>query len=180
MLERLAKKHNLWLKMLNNLDCDNSIAEDIVQEMYIRLHEHVDKLEDILINDDINTYFVYITLRNMYISHIRSKKMTMYPIISDYNLADESLGIDYYEMESSYFYYLKDKLKDALMTFNAQERQIYELHYIKGQSQRKISRESEVSLNKIQTINKNIKRKLRIALLEDVQDYYNEDFNFKM
>lgn len=180
MLDRLSKKHNLWLKMLINLGCDNDIAEDIVQEMYIRLHDRVDDIDRILINDEINTYFVYITLRNLFISHIRStNKLTIYPLIDGLEFEQHTEDVGYHEMESAYFTYLHDKIKDVLKTFDAQERLIYDFHFVKGQSLRKIHRESGVGKTSINNTYKNIKRKLRNALMEDLEDYYNEDFNIK-
>ena len=38
MLELLAKEHTLWLKMVINMGCSKDVAEDIVQEMYLKLY----------------------------------------------------------------------------------------------------------------------------------------------
>ena len=54
MLEKLAKHHDLWIKMLINLGCDLDTAKDIVQNMYLRLHNLVKDEDRIMYNDDVN------------------------------------------------------------------------------------------------------------------------------
>ena len=41
MLEKLAKHHDLWIKMLINLGCDVETSKDLVQDMYLKLHRLV-------------------------------------------------------------------------------------------------------------------------------------------
>lgn len=178
MLEELASKHKLWLSFLHKFGCDNSIAEDMVQDMYIRLHERVKDVDKILVNGSIKTYFVYVVLRNMYISHIRKDKSVMFPYL-DFDIQDSSENVSDKELESSYFYYLKDKLQETLKTLSRHERLMYDLHFVKGKTQREIARESGAGLSHVNNTCKNIKRVLRAALMEDLEDYYNEDYNLK-
>lgn len=178
MLEILAEKHNLWLKFLNNLGCDNSFAEDLVQEMYIRLNDRLDDIDKIINDRGLNTYFVYIVLRNMYISHLRKNRAHIYPYL-EYDVADTSCSAVEAEMESAYFTYLNDKLKDAVNSLSQHERIMYDLHFVKGKPQREIARDSKVGLSSVNNTCKNIKRVLRIALLEDLEDYYNEEYHLK-
>jgi DNA-directed RNA polymerase specialized sigma24 family protein len=41
MLEKLAVHQELWIKMLVNLGCKIDVAEDLVQDMYLRMHRLV-------------------------------------------------------------------------------------------------------------------------------------------
>ena len=36
-IENLYLKHKIWIKIVKSFGCNNSIAEDIVQEMYIKI-----------------------------------------------------------------------------------------------------------------------------------------------
>ena len=48
-------------------------AEDIVQEMYIRLNKYVEDPERIMYKDEPNKLFVWVTLRNM-VRNFQNKK----------------------------------------------------------------------------------------------------------
>ena len=48
-------------------------AEDVVQEMYLRLNKYVDDPERIMYNDEPNKLFVWVTLRNM-VRNLQTKK----------------------------------------------------------------------------------------------------------
>ena len=75
MLEVIGKQHTLWLKYLNKLGCQKD-CEDIVQEMYIKIYNYLQKYDrNLMYNDDeVNYYFVYVTLQNLYYDTIKKKK----------------------------------------------------------------------------------------------------------
>lgn len=178
MLEKLSKHHDLWIKMLVNLGCEVELAKDLVQEMYLRLDRLVEDEDRIMYNDSINRYFVYTTLRNMYFSHLTKKsKVTIYPLLES---DDEEVSADEFEElldENAYFRFMLDKVYDMLDGLHAYEKQLFRLHFIEGQSLRKISRESKVSLSSVHNSIKNQRRMIRALLLEDFEDYKNKDYN---
>jgi len=73
-LEKIAEKHEDWHRIVLSFGCKESIAEDIVQEMYIRIHTYITKGVDISYGDDINHIFIYRTLRSLYIDLHRKEK----------------------------------------------------------------------------------------------------------
>ena len=73
LLELLAKRHKDWCKMVQSFGCPSHMVEDIVQEMYLRMYKYVDQPERIMYKDDINTLFVYVSLKNMYADYAKSK-----------------------------------------------------------------------------------------------------------
>lgn len=183
MLEELSKNHRLWLKMLHKIGCPNHLAEDIVQEFYIKAYEQKDYHHKIIDCGKINTYYVYAMIRNMFISHLRLDKKYVHPYV-DWQIADEISGLEpdelHLEMEVSYLEYLKDKIDLIVDGFTRHERQLYELHFIKGIPQRKISRDSKIGMSSINNTVRHIKKVFRQALYEDAQDFYNQDYNFKI
>lgn len=76
ILAVLFKKHNLWLTYIKSFGCNEDIAEDFVQEMYIKIFIYIQKNgNDIMYNDtEVNFYFVYVTLKNMWYDNARKKK----------------------------------------------------------------------------------------------------------
>ena len=85
-LEKIAEKHDDWHRIVLSFGCKESIAEDIVQEMYIRIHTYITKGVDISYGDDINHIFIYRTLRSLYIDLHRKEKNIIKTNID--NLAD--------------------------------------------------------------------------------------------
>jgi len=74
MLELIAKRHNAWVGYLINNGCPPSIAEDIVQEMYIKIHRSCTTVKKIMFNDnDINHKYIRVTIMNLYRDYYRSK-----------------------------------------------------------------------------------------------------------
>lgn len=64
ILEELSKKDKEWRKAAYLICKDKMLADDLVQEMYLRL---MDKTK-------WNDYFVYITLRNLFLDRLRKEK----------------------------------------------------------------------------------------------------------
>lgn len=75
-LEKIAEKHDDWHRIVLSFGCKESIAEDIVQEMYIRIHTYITKGVDISFEDDVNHMYIYRTLRALFIDlHRKEKKI---------------------------------------------------------------------------------------------------------
>lgn len=85
-LEKIAEKHDDWHRIVLSFGCKESIAEDIVQEMYIRIHTYITKGVDISYDDDVNHMYIYRTLRSLYIDLHRKEKNIIKTNID--NLAD--------------------------------------------------------------------------------------------
>jgi DNA-directed RNA polymerase specialized sigma24 family protein len=85
-LEKIAEKHDDWHRIVLSFGCKESIAEDIVQEMYIRIHTYITKGVDISFEDDINHMYIYRTLRALFIDLHRKEKKIIKTNID--NLAD--------------------------------------------------------------------------------------------
>lgn len=181
MLEKLAKHHDLWIKMLINLGCDLDVAKDIVQNMYLRLHNLVKDEDRIMYNDDVNRYFVYTTLRNMYFSHLKkANAYSIYPLFETEEHADKHTedldSLNDILDENAYFRFLIDKIYDMVNSWEVYDRKLFDLYFIRGQSLRQISKGSKIGLSSIHNSVLNYKEKLRELLLEDLEDYYNEDY----
>jgi len=76
VLDILFLKHETWIKYVRSFGCDEEVAEDFVQEMYIKIFNYTQKKNfDLMYNEnEVNYYFVYVTLKNLYYDNLRQKK----------------------------------------------------------------------------------------------------------
>ncbi len=73
-LEKIAAKHQDWLSIVKSFGCKPEIAEDIVQECYYKLDGLLKSGLDISYGDSINYYYVYKTLKGLYLDLYRKEK----------------------------------------------------------------------------------------------------------
>ncbi len=64
MLNELAKKDKLWREMAYKLCSNRMLADDIVQDMYLKVKDY----------KDVNEFFIYKVLKNLFLNHIKEKK----------------------------------------------------------------------------------------------------------
>lgn len=80
------------------MGCPNDLCEDITQEMYIKIDGYVKKNNNsIRYNDDINIYFIYLTLRSLYYDYIRKSSKIKMIEFEDYMLEKDQ---EIYEQEN--------------------------------------------------------------------------------
>lgn len=68
MLHKVSKKHNKWLKLAKNLCNNKTDAEDIVQDMYLKL---------LNINKELNDAYICRIITNMVYDKTRSNRKTV-------------------------------------------------------------------------------------------------------
>ena len=174
MLEKLAVHHLLWIKMLVNLGCKVEDAQDLVQDMYIRLDRLVKDPSKMMYGDDVNRYYVWTTLRNMYFSKLKKDRASIFYELRD---SDESEIDDYDTLEDDAFRSITDKIDNITSKWTIYDKRLFELYFIEGLSLRAISKGSKIGLTSIHTSILNYKQILRDNLSEDLIDYFNQDFD---
>ena len=174
MLEKLAQHHVLWIKMLVNLGCGVEDAKDLVQDMYIRLHDLVKDPKRIMYGDEVNRYYVWITLRNMYFSSLKKKRNNIFYELRD---TDDIELNEYDSLEDSAFLFLESQIESITSKWEIYDKRLFELYFMQGLSLRAISKGSKIGLTSIHTSGLNYKRILRESLSEDLMDYFNQDFD---
>ena len=74
ILDLLAEKHKDWISIVVSFGCNKDTAEDIVQEMYIKMHRLIYKGTNIMYNEsEVNYFYVFRTLRSMFIDLTRKQ-----------------------------------------------------------------------------------------------------------
>lgn len=87
-----------WIGFVKSFGCNDYIAEDYVQEMYIKLHNN----KNLMFNEtEVNIYFIYVVLKNMYFDDLR-KAVTKIELDDNYlQLEDEIFDDNYIEQSEA-------------------------------------------------------------------------------
>tara|TARA_R100000315_G_C5219640_1_gene131812 strand:+ start:35 stop:526 length:492 start_codon:yes stop_codon:yes gene_type:complete len=72
-LEKIAQKHKDWLRIVKSFGCEGDKCEDIVQEMYLKVHTLISNGTDISYGDEINHFYIYRILRSLFIDLCRKE-----------------------------------------------------------------------------------------------------------
>lgn len=72
----IFKKHQTWVDIVSSFGVTKETAEDITQEMYIKIHKSILKYgQDIMYDkDEINYYYIFKTLNSIFIDLKRKQK----------------------------------------------------------------------------------------------------------
>lgn len=169
ILELLAKKHIDWIKMVQSFGCDPILAEDIVQEMYIRLHKYIDDPERIMYGEEVNTYFVYITLRNMY--NTIKKIQSRVEFVDLQEVEDELIfeDVNYQNFES--FDDLIDKIWEDVEDWHWYDKKMFQLYHNSPMSIRTIADETKISARSIFNTLKNGRERIQEICEEEYKTW---------
>lgn len=75
VLEIIAERHKEWHFLTMAFGCNKDTAEDIVQEMYLRIHKIIQKGTNIMYSEtEVNTYYILKTLKSIFLDKIRKEK----------------------------------------------------------------------------------------------------------
>jgi DNA-directed RNA polymerase specialized sigma24 family protein len=178
MLELLAQKHNTWLRMVMSFGSDYDTAQDIVQSMYLRMHKYVKDEERIMYNDDeINRFFVYVTLKNMYFTYVKSNSKYSFFDIWEHEGADEFVEEVFDHAMDIAFEKLVHSIHDEMKSWHRYDRILSEKYLKSDYSLRDIATGSGISLTSIFNSMRENKRILKEKFSEDWEDFKNGDYN---
>jgi DNA-directed RNA polymerase specialized sigma24 family protein len=163
MLEILAKQHLTWIKYLRSFGCPEYLCEDFVQDMYIKIHEYLEKYDrDLMYNgDEVNYYFVYVTLYNLYKDSHRKKKLNFIDVLDFHELDIEDKV--YFEIDNT------KELEAIEKWYKSENKNVYEdLYYkkifeevfIEKKSVSELSRESKITYWSLRNAVKIIKKQI--------------------
>ena len=149
VLEILAKDHSKWLRISRSFGL-NEEAEDLVQNIYIKIYEWKGKYDKTLMYNEkeVNHYFVSLVLRNLFLDQCKTKKNKV--PLND-NLKDKSkndLTIEYKEK--------LNEVKREIESWHLYDRKIYELLYQEGYSMLELSKKTGIDYYNIYRTKKKI------------------------
>lgn len=84
MLSKIFQKHRNWIDIVSSFGCNKDTAEDIVQEMYIKIQKNLNNGLDINYdNDDYNYFYIFKTLKSMFLDLRRKESKVIIFNIDD-------------------------------------------------------------------------------------------------
>lgn len=174
LLKKLANKYDDWLRMAKSFDISDDEASEIVQEMFIRIFDYVKEPHKIMYNkDEVNTFYIYITLRNLYYANIhngtkKDSRIVYTDEITDYNL-NRVLENSYDSIEEKEkLEALFERVEQVVDEWYWYDKGIFNLYYKTDMSMRDISKETKISLSSIFNTIKNAK----VIIKENLYDEY--------
>ena len=153
MLEELYKYHDEWLAIAVAMTSTKEDAEDLVQDMYIRLNEKLDSIERIRHGkDDVNRYFVYLTIRNLARDNLRKRR-------PDITYVDYIEELDRPEVEHTIE--VMHDIDKEIESWHWYEKTLFNIYMRSQKSMRDIADESGISLTNIFHTIKKCKQRLK-------------------
>lgn len=156
-----TERHKDWIQMASNLGAGH-YAEDIVQEMYIKLSQikNKERLIDKKNPNQLVGFYVYTIIRSLIVDLQRVKKRTK--IISIEHIKElEASDIDL-EFEAEFAKKL-DAVEQAKDQMNWYDLKLFELYHNEGLSIRKLSKETRISASSIFNTLRNAKSEIHQA-----------------
>jgi len=127
----IAKKHETWIDIVCTFGCTRRIAEDITQEMYIKIQLKLEEGKiDIMYNDEINYYYIFKTLNSIFIDLKRkNKNITICHLSENIDNEEEWYVGKLNLLSHNDVNYLEayEKIEDALSKMHWYDRKIFEV-----------------------------------------------------
>lgn len=182
ILDILATKHNDWIKMASSFKLNKNDANELVQEMYIRMYDYTKDINRIMYKEnEINTFYIYITLKNLYYTNYtnygKRKKITLFTDIEEqYNYGINNIANN--DEDTNTDYDKKVKLEDLCNKIDGiidkwywYDKKLTKLYFNTRMSMRDISKETKISLSSIFNTLTNAKEKIRKETKEEYKKY---------
>ena len=152
-LNLIAKKHQDWIRIVKSFGCNSDTAEDIVQEMYIKINKTLNNGANIMYtNSQVNHFYIFRTLRSMFLDLIRKEKKITFLEIDQLN---HNLNTDeIVNFEESYKNFL-----ETLDEMHWYDKKVFE--YIEdGESIAGLSEKTKISYYSLYNTYKRVKKTL--------------------
>ena len=186
ILDILSQKHQDWYNMARSFGLSDDDSNEIVQEMYIRIYEYTKDIKKIMYNEtEVNTFYIYITLRNLYYSNfakygksVKTKKIFLFT-----EMDDNSIKKVYNNYCEDYEIYMRsvnkkkkldillEKIEQTIDSWYWYDKKLTKLYFDSGMSMRDLSKETKISLSSIFNTLTNAKEKIRENTKQEYKDY---------
>jgi len=152
--------------------------------MYLRLNRYIDNPEKIIKDGEVNSYFIYITLRNLFYDAKKSHKAEISKDYSDVeNISILSALAEIPEeteendgMEKAYLT-IFEAIDKEVSTWHWYDQKLFRLYYYTPQSLRDIAGDTKISLTSIYNSCKNYRKIIEEKFGEDIEDFFNQDYD---
>ena len=157
LLTKIFKKHNIWIDIITSFGCNKDTAEDIVMEMYIKIQKNINNGLNIdYDDDDYNYYYIFKTLKTMFIDLKRKEaKVTILNIDEQISYFNLDYDVNY---KAAY-----NKILDELDKMYWYDKKVYEL-LDDNESVAKLSRKTNIPYHSLYNTYRKVIKKLKKTL----------------
>lgn len=173
-LKEVAKYHKEWVDTCKALG-GGDYSEDIVQEMYIKLHKYA--TYDKIIKDGIlQKGYVFFTLKSI-IYTLKNKQKNVYKEELKNNIAYDDSDIEEHKAFDKFCNSLDDYLLSKEKESEWYRSRLFYIYKETGLSMRKLGELSDISWVSIFYNLKKVKSEIKEEFQEDWDDYINGDYD---
>lgn len=156
--------------MARSFGANKDVAEDLVQEMYLRLYDYVDNVDRIMYNEkEVNTFFVYVTLRNLYGYLMKAKSRIT--IVEIDQLSDELLFEEANIEAEHRMVELYDQIWESVDDWHWYDKKLFDIYHNSDMSIRKLSEDTNISARSIWNTLDNGRKRIQEAHKEAYQSW---------
>ena len=202
ILIKLDEMRDDWIAIANSfLNNNNSIAEDIVQDSYLKLLRlgKIHKTINVFDNGDtkINPGYMYMTIRSVAYDYLKADGFNTGLLVSlpnDSSIEKDSEDIfstvaineqilknyqddDYSVERNEAMGLMIDSMNDVIDNCDWFDKQVYKLYIGSGKSMQDLSDETSISKTSINQAVQRVKSAIREAIREDYIDYKNGEYD---
>lgn len=157
ILNILSQDHDKWLRIVKSFGLDKD-AEDLVQDMYLKIYQLDPKYKQtIMFNEtEVNHYFIFRMLRNMFLDKCKKKKYTTSIETTNVNPLSKEISYEYQEQI--------DLIKNEIDTWHVYYKRIHELLYLEGINMTQLSKMTGIDYNVIRRAKQKIDKLLKMQM----------------
>lgn len=153
----IYRKHSEWVAIVQRFGCNKDTAEDLVQEMYIKIKRKLDEGADIMFSEtEVNYYYVFKTLNTLFLDLKKKEKNIYFE-----NVDDVQIEVDD-KVNYATIYAL---VQEELSNFHWYDQKVYEL-IEGGESIQSLSDKTNIGYHSLRNtyikVKKKIKKKLNL------------------
>lgn len=160
--------HTLWYVAIGYLK-DNQLAEDMVQDTFIKVSEHLNCIEDI--NSKMTKYYLITIIRHKCIDLIRKKNRTqetLYDTQENYCAEIDNMPLNKVIRQETF-----NEVKDIIKKLDDNYRIPLSLRYLHGLTNSEISGLLDISVNLVAVRINRAKKMVKHRLVESTEHYDN-------
>tara|TARA_R110001592_G_scaffold101704_3_gene287680 strand:- start:13399 stop:13866 length:468 start_codon:yes stop_codon:yes gene_type:complete len=155
VLSKIFKKHKIWIDIVCSFGCNKNTAEDIVQEMYLKIQKNINNGLNIDYGDDYNYFYIFKTLKSMFLDLKRKESKVVI-----FNIEDRPSYFNDYDVNYEFAY---EKVKKELSKMYWYDRKVYSL--LDGnESVAKLSRKTNIPYHSLYNTYRKVLERLKKVL----------------
>ncbi len=156
-LSEIFKKHKIWIDIVCTFGCNKETAEDIVQEMYIKIDKKIKNGLDINFGtNDYNYYYIFKTLKTLFLD-LKRKESKVKTI--DIDTATKYLS----DIDNRNYDVVYQEVQNQLNKMYWYDKKVFEI-IESGESIAHLSRKSGIPYYSLYNTYKKVKQKLKKLL----------------